>query len=515
MRLLMLVVLLKQADGFDLAGMCTMKPSRQAFASMRRSKSATLTAASTTSDNVPDPDDAKDDSNFLEQADMMTGFFVDNQGFLVKAATVKVRQDAVAYKARLGERETTSSIFSAFKGADEVLLHDEEKLKNIDEYTMPPAFNKPFIPRRVEERADRYSENKDDYAVPIVINGLPTWCQVKARANEAVGNDEKSSGNNDYAKPLVFDGSSISRQVKELMYFGEDLDLLMIHRNTGGRSIRKGDTRLRYIADYNRNEPPGKRDSLLYIILMSLYEEGLDHVLFDFCLFTDLHEIVHSGKEVMNWKPFYLDLVLRHVQYESDEAQWTSKSVVYILERFVTGVRDQWGPLFVLFLLARGLNGDDDGYFLPEDWFAKKPEVEFHPELGKFLDLKPNTKETWEDFKIALSASMSTDDPTIVIVYPESRRFGADAIIAYVENNKVLRSRGFQFYNGKMKMETNFWHGFEKLIGISGNPPVDDELYVDYLTCVAGEQAIRTFFGDAGETWSPLHWQRIYDSPYR
>jgi hypothetical protein len=293
-------------------------------------------------------------------------------------------------------------------------------------------------------------------------------------------------------------------RIKEVMFFGGVPGLMMDHHKTGGQSVDNGDKRLRYIAEFNK-EAQADRDQHLKEMLSLLYSNSnsANSVPKPLLPLMDMRPGRVSQEMVICWVPFYLYLVLHYGQWGSAEAKKFSAAVLHLMKRFMTEM-NEWDAFFVIFLLARSVNGDSDDYFLPADLFAKKPLVDFYSEMG---DCK-----TWEEFEAALQARTGSDAPTLAIVYPESNLLEADTIVVYLEDKKIIRCVAVHFDPGNRFTEADCpMYGFEKRIGISMRSSAETK--PGNIT-FASEQAIQQFYGESGDMWSPFSYQRIFKSAF-
>jgi hypothetical protein len=283
-------------------------------------------------------------------------------------------------------------------------------------------------------------------------------------------------------------------RIKEVMFFGGVPGLMMDHHKTGGQSVDNGDKRLRYIAEFNK-EAQADRDQHLKEMLSLLYSNSTSTNSVPKPLLPLMNMLPGpvSQEMVICWVPFYLYFVLHYSHWGSDEAKKISATVLHLMKRFVTEM-NEWDAFFVIFLLARSVNGDYDGYFLPAELFTKKPLVEFYSEMGDC--------ETWEEFEAALQARTGSDAPTLAIVYPEDNLLEADTIVAYLEDKKIIRCVAVHFDPGNRFTEDDCpLYGFEKRIGVSARSSAETQF--ENIT-FASEQAIQQFYGDSGEMWSPF-----------
>jgi hypothetical protein len=293
---------------------------------------------------------------------------------------------------------------------------------------------------------------------------------------------------------------------REAIYFGLLPGLLF--EESKGRSVQG--KRVEALGRF-KDASKGVEEDYFKEVLRSLFTgdaSQLQHlqILFDGC--------GEAGSLKARWVPCHLQYVLENMFSIGVDGEL--RKLGSNLAKFCKGLKDSdetsgkgWEGLFVLFLVARSINGcSDDDYFLPADWFVSKSKVKllFNPYSNPAKAF--SGCRNWDELKRGIDAS---EDPTVSIFYPSHAGFEVyDAIIVYSVGKQFQAIYGYQLKEGKASPKPRPATEFTKSFVVKGDPPkksIDSNGWN-----IASGDAIDTFFGESGKYWTPQHWKRLTDT---
>jgi hypothetical protein len=242
----------------------------------------------------------------------------------------------------------------------------------------------------------------------------------------------------------------------------------MLYEQSRGCSI-KG-KREKAVRRYNNKEDDGTKDHMFKNTLRSLFSGSIDHVPEQLHLFLD--GCGGIGSQKIRWVPFHLEYVLEHVTL-GDESTLSKLSLE--MAKLCKGLKEAdkasgkgWEALFVIFLVARCINGCHDGYFLREDWFRNRSfKFEFNPNSSPKTPF--SSCQTWDQLKEGITAS---ETPTVSIFYPSHASFNVyDVIAEFSERNSFVHHYGYQLKEGKSNSKQPPHPDFYRSFVVKGSPP--------------------------------------------
>ncbi|CAB9524572.1 hypothetical protein SEMRO_1554_G282000.1 [Seminavis robusta] len=173
-----------------------------------------------------------------------------------------------------------------------------------------------------------------------------------------------------------------------------------------------------------------------------------------------------QGPSVIRWVPFHLSSVLSHL---ATERKFSYRHIASHAQKLCDTIRDSktysgngWEGIFVLFLLARGLTGTSDEYFVPSKWFLENPKVLYNaPYESRRLF---GHCENWQELLKGVTLGA---EPQLSILFPTNSRFATYGVLAVYSKDCENKSiYGYQLKEGSAstakigangEIERSFW----------------------------------------------------------
>lgn len=302
--------------------------------------------------------------------------------------------------------------------------------------------------------------------------------------------------------------------VREAMYYGL-IPGMIYESNTKGKHI--GGKRSDRVKEAIRNHSD-ELDACFRSILKSLIDGYTDEKFpEELGLLLDSVQPKIGDLCKIRWVPYHLQFVLHCF----GGASFAHSRLAEQLSEYCNLVKDAkelsgegWESLFVLFLVARCLNGKSDKTIVPNLWFETGNE-EVAVVLNNYdATLNENLQfadcKTWDEMKRGVVPV--NESRCLNILYPSHNNFEVyDVIVVYFFRGKK-QFWGYQLKERKAPRKHKAHRDMVRSLFVQGSPPVETKTDDEKGWTIPGKEAIDTFFGESGKHWTPENWRRFRNS---